>query len=91
VILEGCDYYTRLAVKYTCLSPTNYQEVVYDLRNAKLLKHILDTIPKKNFLFMVSGTISLRAVFTLISFIKTNMKKLERLIIDVENIEKINL
>ena len=47
VILEPCDYNTPLNVQYTCSSPTKYQEVVHDLRNTKLLKHILDTVPKK--------------------------------------------
>jgi hypothetical protein len=47
VTLEQCDYNTPLDVEYTCSSHNKYQEVVHDLRNAKLLKHILDTIPKK--------------------------------------------
>jgi hypothetical protein len=47
VELDSCDYDTPLDTKYTCTSPIHYKEVVHDIRNAKLVRHLLDTIQKK--------------------------------------------
>lgn len=55
VILEECDYNTPLDIEYKCSSLNKYQEVVHDLRNAKLLSHILDTIPKKKLIVFGLG------------------------------------
>jgi hypothetical protein len=45
--LEDCDYDTSLDTEYKCATPNSYQEVVQELRNAKLVRHLLDTTQKK--------------------------------------------
>ena len=48
VKLQECDYDTPLNTEYKCSTPIKYREVVHDLRNAKLMRHILlDTVNNK--------------------------------------------
>lgn len=47
VALEPCDYEIPLNEKYTCTGLRKYHEVVQNLRNEKLSRHLLDTIHKK--------------------------------------------
>lgn len=47
VQLDSCDYNSPMDKSYDCTRPSKYQEVVHDLRNAKLVNHLLDTIHKK--------------------------------------------
>ncbi|ARN78144.1 hypothetical protein BST97_09115 [Nonlabens spongiae] len=48
VVLDNCDYNTPMNQKYDCNRKDYYKEVVHDLRNEKLMTHILDsTVSKK--------------------------------------------
>jgi metal-dependent hydrolase (beta-lactamase superfamily II) len=55
VILDSCDYNTPLDIKYKCASLNKYLEVVHHLRDAKLVRHILDTIQKKKLIVFGLG------------------------------------
>ncbi len=47
VVLKKCDYNTPLDSSYSCATLSRYQEVVHEIRNAKLIRHLLDTTHKK--------------------------------------------